>query len=166
MNLLLCTILAALTALACKNGKAEQKQTGTDTTAISKKDTVKLANFPGTAVYIQLPNGFAWSDPAMGFYKEEDGSVIKHDAFKTMRYAAKMPVGETMGSLTNKQPIMISGYKGELKTFLQGSTGIQLELSFGDNTFMEFIEATYFSHREQTGKDILSALKTIQVKSK
>lgn len=166
MNLLLCTILAALTALACKNGKVEQKKTSTDAITLSKKDTTNLANFPSTSIYIQLPKGFAWSDPAIGFYKEEDGSVIKHDAFKTMRYAANMPVEETMGSLTNQQPLMISGYKGELKTYQQGSTGILQELSFGDNTFKEFIEATYFSHQEQTGKDILTAMKTIQIKKK
>ena len=58
------------------------------------------------------------------------------------------------------------GYTGEIKTYQIGSTGIKLELSFGDNAFMEFIEASYFSHQEQTGKEILGALKSIQVKKK
>ena len=81
-----------------------------------------------------------------------------------MRYAANMSAEETMGSLINQQPITIYGYKGLIKTYQQGSTGIQLDLSFGDASFMEFVEATYFSHQEQTAKDILAALKTIQVK--
>jgi len=166
MKILLFSILASISGFACNNGMTEKQVPGTVTIASNNTDTTKLDNFPGTSVYIQLPDSFSWSETAMGFYKEGDGSVLKHDAFKTMRYAAKMPVGETMGTLTKKEPITISGYKGKLKTYVIGSTGIQLELTFGDNTFMEFIEATYFSYREQTGKDILSALKTIQIKKK
>lgn len=41
-----------------------------------------MASFPGTAIYIQLPKGFVWNETAMGFYKEEDGSVIKYNEFK------------------------------------------------------------------------------------
>lgn len=152
MKFLFCLLLSMKIITGCKDSKAEQQY------------AAALTNFPGTDIYIQLPKGFVWNETAMGFYKEADGSTIKHDEFKTMRYAAKIPVEETMGSLTTQQPIMISGYQGELKTYLQGSTGIQLELSFGSTAFMEFIEATYFSLPEQTGKDILAALKTIQVK--
>lgn len=166
MKQLFYSFLIVLTAMACKNGKAEKQQSGTDIITASNTDTAKLANFPGTSVYLQLPEGFVWNETAMGFYKEEDGSEIKYDEFKKMRYAAKMPVEETMGSLTNQQPITISGYTGEIKTYQIGSTGIKLELSFGDNAFMEFIEASYFSHQEQTGKEILGALKSIQVKKK
>ena len=158
------SFLIVLTVVACNNGKAEKQQPGTATIKANKIDTAKLANIPGTSVYIQLPEGFVWNETAMGFYKEEDGSLIKYDEFKKMRYAANMPVEEAIGSLINRQPIAISGYKGEIKIYEEGSTGIKLELSFGDNSFMEFIEATYFSNQEQTGKDILAALKTIQVK--
>ncbi len=164
MKLLFYSFLISIATIACNNGKAEKQETISDKIAVSQNDTGKLANFPGTPVYIQLPKGFVWNETAMGFYKEEDGSKINYDEFKKIRYAANMPVEETMGSLTNQQPLMISGYKGELKTYQPGSTGILLELSFGDNTFKEFIEAKYFSHREQTGKDILTALKNIQVK--
>ena len=83
-----------------------------------------------------------------------------------MRYAANMPVEESIGSLTNRQPITISGYNGEIKTYQLSSTGFKIALSFGAATFTEFIEATYFTSQEQTEKDILSALKTIQVKKK
>jgi hypothetical protein len=166
MKILLYPILASITGIACNNGRTEKQVPGTITIASNNPDTTKLDNFPGTSVYIQLPDSFSWSETAMGFYKEGDGSVLKHDVFKTMRYAAKMPVGETMGTLTKKEPITISGYKGELKTYVLGSTGIQMELSFGDNTFMEFIEATCFSYREKTEKDILTALNSIQIKKK
>lgn len=143
--------------------EAEKQSDGNNKTE-SKADTARMASFPGTAIYIQLPKGFVWNETAMGFYKEEDGSVIKYNEFKKMRYAANMSAEETMGSLINQQPITINGYKGVIKTYQQGSTGIQLDLSFGDASFMEFVEATYFSHQEQTAKDILAALKTIQVK--
>lgn len=166
MKIILFSLLAAITVFACNNGRSEKPLPGALTIASGKTDTSGLVHFPGTSVYIQLPDSFSWNESAMGFYKEEDGSILKHDAFKTMRYAAKMPVGETMGTLTKKEPITISGYNGELKTYKQGSTGIQLELSLGDNTFMEFFEATYFSYREKTERDILYALKTIQIKKK
>jgi hypothetical protein len=165
MKLLFYSFLISMAAVACNNGKAEKNQTPSEIIPASMKDTGKLTNFPGTYVYITLPEGFIWNETAMGFLKEEDGSVIKCDKFKKMRYEANMPIEETMGSLVNQQPITINGYKGEIKTYEQGSTSIKLDLSFGDNSFMEFIEATYFSHREQTGKDILAALKTIQVKN-
>jgi len=156
----------SMAAVACNNGKAEKNQFLSEKIPVRMNDTGKLSNFPGTSIYIQLPKGFTWNETAMGFLKEEDGSVIKCDKFKKMRYEANMPVEETMGSLVNQQPITINGYKGEIKTYEQGSTSIKLDLSFGDNSFMEFIEATYFSHREQIGNDILAALKTIQVKKK
>ncbi len=158
--------LTVATVVACNNGKVEKQQPGTNNIARSKNDTARLSNFPGTSIYIQLPNGFAWNETAMSFYKEEDGSVIKYDEFKTMRFAANMPVEEMFGSPTNRQPITVSGYKGEIKTYQQGSTGIVLELSFGDDTFMKFIEASYFSHQKETEKDVLNALKSIQVKNK
>lgn len=158
--------LIVLTIVACNNGKAEKQQAGADTISGSKNDTTRVVNFPGSSVYIQLPEGFVWNEIAMGFVKEEDGSIIKYDEFKKMRYAANMPVEETMGKLTNQQPVIINGYKGEIKTYEEGSTSIKLALSFGDNSFKEFIEASYFSNREQTGKGIAAALKTIQVKKK
>jgi hypothetical protein len=165
MKILFYTFLLAGIILACKNSKAEKQSDGNNKTE-SKADTARMASFPGTAIYIQLPKGFVWNETAMGFYKEEDGSVIKYNEFKKMRYAANMSAEETMGSLINQQPITINGYKGVIKTYQQGSTGIQLDLSFGDASFMEFVEATYFSHQEQTAKDILAALKTIQIKKK
>ncbi len=134
--------------------------------AANKNDTARLTNFPKTDIYIQLPAGFTWDETASGFYRDKDGSVIRYDEFKTMRYAANMPVEESIGSLTNRQPITISGYNGEIKTYQLSSTGFKIELSFGAATFTEFIEATYFTSQEQTEKDILSALKTIQVKKK
>lgn len=166
MKLIFYSFLIVHTTFACNNGKVEKQKPVADRIAVSKKDTSKLSNFPGTSIYIHLPKGFAWNETAMGFYKEEDGSEIKYDEFKTMRYAANMPVDESMGSLTKQQPITISGYKGEIKTYGDGQTFTKFVLSFGDETSMEFIEATYFSHREQTGNDILAALKTIQVKKK
>ena len=164
MKQLFYSFLLIITVVACYNGKAEKKKTTADNIAISKVDTDKMANFPGTAIYIELPKGFVWNETAMGFYRDEDGSVIKYDEFKTMRYAANMPVEESAGSLTNRQPIIISGFKGELKTYQEGSTGIKLSLYFGDNTFMNFIEGSYFNSRVQTEKEILAAFKTIQVK--
>ena len=166
MKLLFYLFLIALTVVACNNGKAEKQPTTGDNIAAGKIDTTKMANFPGTAVYIQLPNGFEWNETAMGFYKEEDGSEIKYDESKKIRYAANMPVEETMGSLVNQQSLTIDGYKGGVKTYQDGRTFTRLSLVFGDSTFVEFIEASYFSHREQTGKDILAALKTIQLKKK
>ena len=166
MKLLFYSFLISIASVSCNNGKAEKHQSPSEKIPVSMKDTGKLTNFPGTFIYIQLPKGFIWNETAVGFLKEEDGSVIKCDKFKKMRYEANMPVEETMGSLVNRQPITINGYKGEIKTYEQGSTSIKLDLSFGDNSFMEFIEAAYFSHREQIGNDILAALKTIQVKKK
>jgi hypothetical protein len=160
------SFLISIASVSCNNGKTEKHQSLSEKTPVSMKDTGKPSNFPGTSIYIQLPKGFTWNETAMGFLKEEDGSVIKCDKFKKMRYEANMPVEETMGSLVNQQPITINGYKGEIKTYEQGSTSIKLDLSFGDNSFMEFIEATYFAHREQTGKEILAAFKTIEVRKK
>lgn len=164
MKLLFYSFLISIAALACNNGKEEKQQTISDKITVSQIDTGKLANFPGTPVYIQLPKGFVWNETAMGFYKEEDGSKINYDEFKKMRYAANMPVEETMGSLTKQQLIIIEDYKGEIKTYEQDSTGTKLVLSFSDNTEMHFIEATWFSHQEQTGKEILAALKSILIK--
>ncbi len=164
MKQLLYSFLLTIIAIACNNGNAEKKKTAINNSAISKMDTGKMANFPGTRIYIELPKGFVWNETAIGFYRDEDGSIIKYDEFKTMRYAANMPVEESVGSLTNRQPIIISGFNGELKTYQQGSTGIKLSLSFGDNTFMKFIEGSYFSHREQTRKDILASFETVVYK--
>ncbi len=161
MKLFICLLLITITVVACNNGKVKKQENSTDTVAISK-----IANFPGTIIYIELPKGFAWDETALGFYRDEDGSVIRYDEFKTKQYAANMPVEERIGSLTNRQPITVSGYKGEIKTYQVGNTSVKIELSFGDDTFMEFIEATYFTSQEQTEKDILSSLKTIEVKKK
>ena len=161
MKLLFYSLLITITVVACNNGKTEKQKTITDNAANSKIDTGKMTNFPGTTIYIELPKGFAWNETVTGFYKEDDGSVIKYDEFKTMRYSASMPVEETKGSLTKRQPITVSGYKGEIKTYQQSSTSVKLELSFGDNTFMEFVGGSYFSNNYQIGKDILAAFETL-----
>ncbi len=165
MKLLFYTLLITLTIVSCNNGKVEKQNTISDTIATSKTDTGTVANFPGTAIYIELPKGFVWDETAMGFYRKEDGSVIRYNEFKTLRYAANMPVDDRMGSLTNQQPISVSGYKGEMKTYQLSNTGVKLELSFGDDT-LKFIESTYSTIREQTENEILAALKTLQVKNK
>jgi hypothetical protein len=156
MKQLFYTFLLTITVIACSNGKAEK----------NKIAIGELAKFPGTAIYIELPKGFAWNETAMGFYRDEDGSVIKYDEFKTMRYAANMRQEETIGTLINHQPIIVSGYKGEIKTYEEWSSHFKLVLSFGDSTFMKFIEASYFTKKEQSGKDVLAALKTIQLRKK
>ena len=152
MKIFLSLFLLMITITGCKDSKSE------------KQHTTEFTNFPGTDIYIQLPKGFAWNETAMGFYKDEVGSIIKYDEFKTMRYAANMPVEESMGTIIKQEPINVSRYKGEIKTYQDGSTGIKLVLSFGDSTFMKFIEATYFTKQEQSGKEVLAALKTIEFK--
>lgn len=165
MKFIFCFLPAMISIAGCKDSRAEQ-QPGSGATVSENKNNFAdtAANFPGTTIYIQLPDGFLWNETAMGFYKEEDGSVIKYDEFKTMRYAAKMPVKETMGSFVQKELITISGYKGALTTYQDGQNLTRLQLSFGDDTFKKFIEATYFSTREQTGKEIVTALRNIKVK--
>ena len=154
IKFLFCLLLSMTIITGCKDSKAEQQK------------SAELTKFPGTDLYIQLPKGFVWNETAGGFVKDEDGSVISYDEFKTMRYAANMPVEETMGTLISQQPITVSGYKGEVKTYEEWSSHFKLVLSFGDDTFMKFIVATYFTKKEQSGKDVLAALKTIQLKKK
>jgi hypothetical protein len=163
MKLLFYFFFIAVSIASCNNGKGEQQNAIIDTIATSKTDTGTIASFPGSAIYIKLPKGFVWDETAMGFYRDADGSVIRYDEFKTIRHAANMPVDDRMGSLTNRQPVTVSGYKGEMKTYQLSNTGFKLELSFGDDT-LRFIESTYFTVREETETEILAALKTIQIK--
>ncbi|MEN9550034.1 MAG: hypothetical protein RIR12_2625 [Bacteroidota bacterium] len=152
----------ALIAFACNAGKADHSSKKNAQQQVNKTDTTRLVNFPKTHIYIKLPNGYQWSDAATGFYRDADGGIIKYDEFKTMRYAAQMPVEETGNTLVNQKAVTISGYSGIIKTYENGSTGKKLILSFGDNTFMDFIEASYFTNSTAAEEEILKALQTIK----
>lgn len=152
MKTLIYLLIAMTTITSCKERKAE------------KEPDIQYTNFPGTDIYIQLPKGFAWLESAMGFVKDEDGSVINYDEFKTIQSKANMPVEETVATFIKERPVIISGNKGKIKTYQLGSTGIQLELSFTNGEFMEYIAASYFSNRVETGKEIEVALENIQIR--
>jgi hypothetical protein len=152
----------ALVAFACNTGKADVSSQKHNQQQANKTDTTRPVNFPGTNIYIKLPNGYQWSDAATGFYREEDGGIIKYDEFKTMRYAAQMPVEETGNAPVKQQAVTISGYSGIIKMYENGSTGKKLILSFGDNTFMDFIEGSCFTRNKEAEKEILEALQSIR----
>lgn len=161
-NKLLPIIFFSLFIIAgCLQSKSQKELLNKNNTA-----TDKLSNFPGTGIYILLPDGFIYNETAGGFVKDADGSVIKYDAFKKLRYDGNMPMDVNQGTVIKEESINISGYNGKIITHKEGETNFRYELSFGDDTFMEFIEATYFSRREQTGKYILAALETIVYKKK
>lgn len=149
-------------AFACNSGKADVSSKKYNPLQANKTDTTRSVNFPGTNIYIKLPNGYQWSDRVIGFYRNEDGGIIKYDEFKTKRYAAQMPVEETENAPVNQQTVTISGYSGIIKTYENGSTGKKLILSFGDNTFMDFIEGSCFTRSKEAEKEILEALQSIR----
>jgi hypothetical protein len=142
----------------CKNSQADTSPSETKNSRAQQ-----YTNFPGTAVYIQLPNGFAWNETAMGFVNDENGAAINYDAFRKLRHNSGMPVVE-IAPASKEQTVTISGNAGTIKTFADGSTGARLLLSFGRPDSMEFIEATFFTKNKETAGEIMAALQSVMVK--
>lgn len=163
MKLLYSFLLLLVATSSCKNSSAGKQTPGTVATENKKTVEEPYTNFPGTAIYIQLPKGFAWNETAMGFVNDATGAVIKIDEFKKLRHKNGMPMQET-DPVVSEQAVTISGYAGTIQTYANGSTGVRAVLSFGNSEGMEFIEATYFTKNKETAKEIIAALQTVMVK--
>lgn len=162
MNIKLLPLLLSIFIIgSCQESKSQKEPNGKTNTL-----TDKHSNFPGTGIYILLPEGFAYNTTASGFVKDADGSVLKYDEFKKLRYDAKMPLEEKDKNILQEQKVNISGYEGKIITYKEGETFIHYELSFGNESFREFIEAVIFPKNKETGKDILTALTTIVYQKK